>query len=94
MIKNINDLDNELNGAQKIIDNLYDLIETWKNNGISELTITKTLVFIFPDVVIDTSPDEETANSLLIISSTQIEKALAKYFNPEEQNLDTDNSVH
>ena len=47
--------------AEIIVSDLYDMIEVWKKRGISENNITKVLIFLLPEVVLNTAPDQKTA---------------------------------
>jgi len=58
--------------AEVIVNDLYDLIEDWKKRGISEANITKVLVFLLPEVILGTAPDQKTAYHLLDIALSRI----------------------
>jgi len=58
--------------AEVIVNDLYDLIEDWKKRGISEANITKVLVFLLPEVILGTAPDQKTAYHPLDIALSRI----------------------
>ncbi len=59
------EIEEQVNIAGIVVNDLYDLIEDWKKQGLSEVNILKALIAMLPQVVIDNSPDEETAYDLL-----------------------------
>ena len=62
--------------AEVIVNDLYDLIEDWKKRGISEANITKVLVFLLPEVILGTAPDQKTAYHLLDLAMSRIDLLL------------------
>jgi len=58
--------------AEIIVSDLYDMIEVWKKRGISENNITKVLIFLLPEVVLNTAPDQKTAYRLLDLAFSRI----------------------
>ena len=62
--------------AEVIVNDLYDLIEDWKKQGISESSITKVLVFLLPEVILGTAPDQKTAHHLLDLAMSRIDLLL------------------
>ena len=74
--------------AEVIVNDLYDLIEDWKKRGISEANITKVLVFLLPEVILGTAPDQKTAYHLLDLAMSRIDLLL----NGDE--ADKSESVH
>ena len=74
--------------AEVIVNDLYDLIEDWKKRGISEANITKVLVFLLPEVILGTAPDQKTAHHLLDLAMSRIDSLL----NGDEP--DKNESVH
>ena len=59
------EIEEQINIAGIVVNDLYDLIEDWKKQGLSEVNILKALIAMLPQVVIDNSPDVETAHDLL-----------------------------
>ena len=59
------EIEEQVNIAGIVVNDLYDLIEDWKKQGLSEVNILKALIAMLPQVVIDNSPDVETAHDLL-----------------------------
>jgi len=59
------EIEEQVNIAGIVVNDLYDLIEDWKKQGLSEVNILKALIAMLPQVVIDNSPDVETAYDLL-----------------------------
>jgi len=74
--------------AETIVNDLYDLIEDWKKQGISESSITKVLVFLLPEVILGTAPNQKTAYHLLDLAMSRIDTLL----NGDEP--DKNESVH
>ena len=74
--------------AEVIVNDLYDLIEDWKKRGISEANITKVLVFLLPEVILGTAPDQKTAYHLLDLAMSRIDLLL------NGDKLDKSESVH
>ena len=74
--------------AEVIVNDLYDLIEEWKKRGISESSITKVLVFLLPEVILGTAPNQKTAHHLLDLAMSRIDSLL----NGDEP--DKNESVH
>ena len=74
--------------AEVIVNDLYDLIEDWKKQGISESSITKVLVFLLPEVILGTAPNQKTAYHLLDLAMSRIDTLL----NGDEP--DKNESVH
>ena len=74
--------------AEVIVNDLYDLIEDWKKQGISESSITKVLVFLLPEVILGTAPNQKTAHHLLDLAMSRIDSLL----NGDEP--DKNESVH
>ena len=74
--------------AEVIVNGLYDLIEEWKKRGISETNITKVLVFLLPEVILGTAPNQKTAHHLLDLAMSRIDSLL----NGDEP--DKNESVH
>jgi len=74
--------------AEVIVNDLYDLIEDWKKRGISEANITKVLVFLLPEVILGTAPNQKTAYHLLDLAMSRIDLLL----NGDE--ADKSESVH
>jgi len=62
--------------AEVIVNDLYDLIESWKKQGISESSITKVLVFLLPEVILGTAPNQKTAYHLLDLAMSRIDTLL------------------
>jgi len=62
--------------AEVIVNDLYDLIEDWKKQGISESSITKVLVFLLPEVILGTAPNQKTAHHLLDLAMSRIDSLL------------------
>ena len=62
--------------AEVIVNDLYDLIEDWKKRGISEANITKVLVFLLPEVILGTAPNQKTAYHLLDLAMSRIDLLL------------------
>ena len=62
--------------AEVIVNDLYDLIEEWKKRGISEANITKVLVFLLPEVILGTAPNQKTAYHLLDLAMSRIDTLL------------------
>jgi len=62
--------------AEVIVNGLYDLIEEWKKRGISEANITKVLVFLLPEVILGTAPNQKTAHHLLDLAMSRIDSLL------------------
>jgi len=62
--------------AEVIVNDLYDLIEEWKKRGISEANITKVLVFLLPEVILGTAPNQKTAHHLLDLAMSRIDSLL------------------
>ena len=65
MNKKKDEIEEQINIAGIVVNDLYDLIEDWKKQGLSEVNILKALIAMLPQVVIDNSPDVETAHDLL-----------------------------
>jgi len=74
--------------AEVIVNDLYDLIEDWKKQGISESSITQVLVFLLPEVILGTAPNQKTAHHLLDLAMSRIDSLL----NGDEP--DKNESVH
>ena len=74
--------------AEVIVNDLYDLIEDWKKRGISEANITKVLVFLLPEVILGTAPNQKTAYHLLDLAMSRIDLLL------NGDKLDKSESVH
>ena len=62
--------------AEVIVNDLYDLIESWKKRGISEDNITKVLVFLLPEIILGTAPNQKTAHHLLDLAMSRIASLL------------------
>ena len=62
--------------AEVIVNDLYDLIEDWKKRGISEANITKVLVFLLPEVILGTAPNQKTGHHLLDLAMSRIDSLL------------------
>ena len=52
------------------------MIEKWKKKGISEYNISRVLVFLFPEIIMSSSPDKETAHNLLQLAINKIGEAI------------------
>ena len=74
--------------AEVIVNDLYDLIESWKKRGISEDNITKVLVFLLPEIILGTAPNQKTAYRLLDLALSRIGAIL------DGDELDKNESVH
>ena len=74
--------------AEVIVNDLYDLIESWKKRGISEDNITKVLVFLLPEIILGTAPNQKTAYRLLDLALSRIGAIL------DGDELDKNERVH
>ncbi len=78
-----------IKAGESMINDLYNLIEEWKERGISEENIARVLVFIHPDVILSTAPSKQNAYNLLNISINKIAEAIN-----EDENSDNGETVH
>ena len=62
--------------GEAIVNDVYDMIEKWKKKGISEYNISRVLVFLFPEIIMSSSPDKETAHNLLQLAINKIGEAI------------------
>mgnify|MGYP003118650377 CR=1 FL=1 len=74
-----------IKAGEAMINDLYNLIEEWKERGISEENIARVLVFIHPDVIISTAPNPQSAYNLLNISLKKINEALNNDETPDDE---------
>ena len=79
-----------IKAGEAMINDLYNLIEEWKERGISDENIARVLAFIHPDVIISTAPNSQSAYNLLNISMGKIAEAL----NIEKESPDDEETVH
>ena len=78
-----------IKAGESMINDLYNLIEEWKERGISEENIARVLVFIHPDVILSTAPSKQNAYNLLNISINKIAEVLN-----EDESSDNGETVH
>ena len=78
-----------IKAGESMINDLYNLIEEWKERGISEENIARVLVFIHPDVILSTAPSKQNAYNLLNISINKIAEAIN-----EDESSDNGETVH
>ena len=78
-----------IKAGESMINDLYNLIEEWKERGISEENIARVLVFIHPDIILSTAPSKQNAYNLLNISINKIAEAIN-----EDENSDNGETVH
>tara|TARA_R100000995_G_scaffold15827_1_gene6230 strand:- start:313 stop:591 length:279 start_codon:yes stop_codon:yes gene_type:complete len=74
-----------IKAGEAMINDFYNLIEEWKERGISEENIARVLVFIHPDVILSTAPNPESAYNLLNMSLRKIKEALNKDETPDDE---------
>ena len=78
-----------IKAGESMINDLYNLIEEWKERGISEENIARVLVFIHPDIILSTAPSKQNAYNLLNISINKIAEVLN-----EDESSDNGETVH
>jgi len=78
-----------IKAGESMINDFYNLIEEWKERGISEENIARVLVFIHPDVILSTAPSKQNAYNLLNISINKIAEAIN-----EDESSDNGETVH
>ena len=74
-----------IKAGESMINDFYNLIEEWKERGISEENIARVLAFIHPDVIISTAPNSQSAYNLLNISMGKIAEALNEDKSPDDE---------
>jgi len=74
-----------IKAGESMINDFYNLIEEWKERGISEENIARVLAFIHPDVIISTAPNSQSAYNLLNISMSKIAEALNEDKSPDDE---------
>ena len=74
-----------IKAGESMINDFYNLIEEWKERGISEENIARVLAFIHPNVIISTAPNSQSAYNLLNISMSKIAEALNEDKSPDDE---------